>query len=135
MNTNPVFLSLRDKEIWDKVFKHGLSKFCGRQTLKSLKGYSLLADNISSNFLKAVFSKIYLVDSWMLCLICDHFHKLKPWIHKENQVFENSLNCFLTTSSQYSIFWEVCPEISFSTIFSLLAIPESKNLLRKKGTC
>ena len=28
--------------IWDKVFKSGLSKFCGRQSLKNLKGYSLL---------------------------------------------------------------------------------------------
>ena len=27
---------------WDKVFKSGLSKFCGRQTLKNLKGYGLL---------------------------------------------------------------------------------------------
>ena len=35
MNTN-----LRDN--WDKVFKNGLSKYCGRQSLKSFKGYSLL---------------------------------------------------------------------------------------------
>ena len=35
MNTN-----LRDN--WDKVFKNGLSKYCGRQPLKSFKGYSLL---------------------------------------------------------------------------------------------
>ena len=27
---------------WDKVFKSGLSKFSGRQTLKNLKGYGLL---------------------------------------------------------------------------------------------
>ena len=27
---------------WDKVFKSGLSKFCGRQHLKNLKGYGLL---------------------------------------------------------------------------------------------
>ena len=28
--------------IWDKVFNSELSKFCGRQPLKMLKGYSLL---------------------------------------------------------------------------------------------
>ena len=27
---------------WDKVFKSGLKKFCGRQPLKNLKGYGLL---------------------------------------------------------------------------------------------
>ena len=43
---------------WDKVFKSGLSKFCGGQPLKNLKGYGLL-----SIFLKAVFHKIYLVHS------------------------------------------------------------------------
>ena len=39
--------------IWDKVFKNGPSKICGRQPLKS--------------FLKAVFHKFYLVQSWILC--------------------------------------------------------------------
>ena len=59
--------------IWDRVFKSGLTKFCGRQPLKNLKGYGLLKQTISldgpSNFLKAVFRKIYLVHSSMLCLI------------------------------------------------------------------
>ena len=32
---------------WDKVFKSGLSKFCGRQPLKNLKGYGLLKQTIS----------------------------------------------------------------------------------------
>ena len=27
---------------WDKVFKSGLNKICGRQPLKNLKGYGLL---------------------------------------------------------------------------------------------
>ena len=39
---------------WDKVFKNGPSKICGRQPLKNLKG---------SNFLKALFHKFYLVHS------------------------------------------------------------------------
>ena len=54
------------KNIWDKVFKSGLSKFCGRQPLENLKGCGLL---ILSNFLKAVFRNIYLVLSWIFCLI------------------------------------------------------------------
>ena len=29
------------KNIWDKVFKKGPSKICGRQPLKDLKGYGL----------------------------------------------------------------------------------------------
>ena len=29
-------------DIWDKVFRSGLSKFCGRQSLRSFKGYGLL---------------------------------------------------------------------------------------------
>ena len=48
--------------IWDKVFKSGPSKICGRQTLKNLK---------PSNFLKTVFRKFYLVHSWILCPIYD----------------------------------------------------------------
>ena len=32
----------RNKHIWNKAFKSGLSKFCGRQALKNLKGYGLL---------------------------------------------------------------------------------------------
>ena len=35
----------RDK--WDKVFKNGPSKICGRQPLKKLKGYGLLKQTIS----------------------------------------------------------------------------------------
>ena len=35
------------KDIWDKAFKSGLSKFCGRQPLKYFKGYGLRQQNIS----------------------------------------------------------------------------------------
>ena len=48
---------------WDKVFKNGPNKICRRQSLKSLK-FKLE----TSNFLKAVFHKFYLVHSWILCL-------------------------------------------------------------------
>ena len=51
--------------IWVKVFKNVPSKICGRQPLKNLKWYGLQADQISSNLLKAVFHKFYLVDSWI----------------------------------------------------------------------
>ena len=53
---------------WDKVFKDGPSKTCGRQPLKNLKAYGLLeADHTPSNFLKAVFHKSYLIHSQILC--------------------------------------------------------------------
>ena len=47
--------------IWNKVFKNGPSKF-------------VEADHISSNFLKAVFHKFYLVHSWILCPIYSQSH-------------------------------------------------------------
>ena len=54
------------KHIWAKVFKSGLSKFCGRLPLKNLKG---LGRPYPVNFLKAVFHKFYLIHYWILCLI------------------------------------------------------------------
>ena len=46
------------------------SKACGRQPLENLKGYGLLdAEHTLSNFLKVVFNKFYLLDSWILCSI------------------------------------------------------------------
>ena len=65
------WLSILSNTIWDTVFKGGLSKLCGRQPSKILKGYVLLKQIISlpSNFLIAVFHKIYLVHSWILFLI------------------------------------------------------------------
>ena len=46
------------RHTWDKVFKDGPSKICGRQPLRSAS-----ADHINPNFLKAVFHKLYLVNS------------------------------------------------------------------------
>ena len=48
------------EKIWVYVLKNGPSKICGRQPLKKLKLYGLF---ITSNFLKAVFHKFYLVHS------------------------------------------------------------------------
>ena len=47
------------KYVWEKVFQSGSSKICGRQPLKNLKGYGLLA----------VLHKFYLVHAWILCPI------------------------------------------------------------------
>ena len=35
------------KGIWDKAFKSGPSKICGRQRLQNLKGYALLKQTMS----------------------------------------------------------------------------------------
>ena len=43
---------------WEKVFKTGPSKICGRQSLEDLKGYK--AGHATSNLLEAVFHKFYL---------------------------------------------------------------------------
>ena len=44
-------------------FKDGPSKICGRQSLKILNLCSVLADQITSSFLKAVLHNFCLVDS------------------------------------------------------------------------
>ena len=55
------------KNVGDKFFKSGLSKFCGRQPLKNLKGYGLLKFCLTKpypfNFLKTLCYKMYLVHS------------------------------------------------------------------------
>ena len=59
-----VFGIFKDTSIWDKVFKNGTSKICGRQLLKNLKRYDLpKADHTPSNFLKAVFHTFCVVHS------------------------------------------------------------------------
>ena len=62
--------------MWGKEFKNASSKIWGRQPLKNLRWYGIPrqtisiwyteADHITSNFLKAVFHKFYLVHSWIL---------------------------------------------------------------------
>ena len=61
--------------IWDKLFKSGLSKFCGRQPLKNLKGYDLLKQIIISfpskkeNNISAKRSTIYVDNTGNIILI------------------------------------------------------------------
>ena len=55
-------LNYFEKVIWNKAFKSGVSKLCGRQPLKNFKGYGFkMVSKI--NFLKAIFHKDYLVHS------------------------------------------------------------------------
>ena len=54
------------ENILAKLFKNGPSKIYRRQLWKKLK-----ADYITSNLLKAVFHKFYLVHSWIRCPLCD----------------------------------------------------------------
>ena len=69
MNTKiSVFVACIEAIILKKVFKSGPSKFRGRQPLKIFI-YHFSKDHIPWNFLKAVFHKIYLVLSWILCPI------------------------------------------------------------------
>ena len=53
--------------VWDKIFKKGPSKICGRQPLKNLEDYGPW--RTPSNFLKAVFHNFYLLHSWIHCPI------------------------------------------------------------------
>ena len=46
--------------IWDKVFKNGSSKICGRQPLKKLKGYGVLEQTISLQIFKGCLPQILL---------------------------------------------------------------------------
>ena len=51
---------------WDKLFKNGPSKSCGRRPLKSLK-LQVCLDHFTSNFSKAGFHEFYLVYSQIPC--------------------------------------------------------------------
>ena len=80
---SPYFQVLQqwDKYTCVKVFKNGPSKICGRQPLKNLKEYGLpRAGHTPSNYSKAVFHKVYLVHSWIVCVpyaIAFSFAKVK----------------------------------------------------------
>ena len=47
---------LRNRNIWDKVFKNGPIKICGRQPLKNLKEYGLLTLQIFQRLCSANFT-------------------------------------------------------------------------------
>ena len=58
------------KNLWDKVFKNGPSKICGRQPLKKLKGYEgiCLSRPYPFKFFRGCLPQMLLspIDSWML---------------------------------------------------------------------
>ena len=69
--------------VWDEVFKNGQSKICGKQPLKTLKGYDLLNFSAEksalllfdcSNFSGAVDLKID--DSFLDGSFLDYFYKV-----------------------------------------------------------
>ena len=98
-------------EKWDKIFKNGPSKICGKQPLKNLKWYGLL--HITS-FLKAVFQKFYLVHSWI------------PW----PKCFEISrgINTILICIIHWNrncFFWKGLNNWNLSVFFQLFAIIEN----------
>ena len=83
--------------IWDEVFKSGPSKICGGQPLKSLKGYDLRKQIISSRpYLFKVFKgclpQILLVHSRILCPIfnsrkCPQKYTIFSNLHKPSFFF------------------------------------------------
>ena len=106
----PQLKLLQSINIWDKVFKSGPSKICGRQPLKNLKGYCLLKQKISLQIIsKAVFHKFYLVYSWILCPI-SHYRKLLVELTENSDFFVRSTllrnfkfhGCFLSRFSKVS---------------------------------
>ena len=64
--------------IWNKLFKSGLSKFCGRQPLKNSYPFK---------FLKAVFHKIYSVYSGILFLMFLDFIEINSALSFSNMTF------------------------------------------------
>ena len=99
-----------------KVFKNGPSKICGRQLLKNLKWYGLPKQTIptTSNFLKAVFHKFYLVwpissKSNLTCLFVNSKYFLQHLFWQ---------NVFKTVN--YCVFFEIMLSIHGFTISILV---------------
>ena len=87
--------------IWLTV-KNGPSRICGRQPLKNLE--TAYADHITSNFLKAVFGKLYLGHSWIPLIILGNFLLRDFWKY-----------CVLWKCIFYNIFWRIVKlEYSFN---------------------
>ena len=92
---------------------------CGRQPLKKLKWYGVMrqTSNITSNFLKVVFHKFYLVHSWILCPIYNsgvQFHKMN--IYPTQEIIKGCL------SGKYCKHWVFFrPSITWNFLFNLFA--------------
>ena len=100
--------------IWEKVFKSWLSKFCGGQPFKKFEGiWSAEAyHHIPSNFLKAVFHKIYLVHSWILCPIQS---STLPWVWRSRESSHKSFFEVGYCSLNYFLHLQYFPKKVFHT--------------------
>ena len=58
--THQLLDELNTRYKWDKIFKSGPNKICGRQPLKHLKGYGLLSRPYPFNFFKGCLPQILL---------------------------------------------------------------------------
>ena len=84
--------------IWDKVFKNGLGKICGRQPLKNLKEYDLLKQTIQPfKFFKGCLPQT-LLDPFLNTLSHILLQKMDP-LQMSGRVLSAPLNCgvFLTS--------------------------------------
>ena len=52
------FFKIQLRYKWDKVFKNGPNKICGRQPVKNLKGHALLKQTISFQIFKGCLPQI-----------------------------------------------------------------------------
>ena len=59
MDVTQGLIYITSRCIWGKVFKSRLSKFCGRQPLKNLKGYGLLKGCLPQNLLSPLLNTLY----------------------------------------------------------------------------
>ena len=73
--------------IRDKVFKRGLSKFCGRQPLKNFKGYGLLKQTILQYLTDPFLNTLSHIQCWYECGIIFFMDSVlfKIWICLENK--------------------------------------------------
>ena len=99
--------------IWDKVFKNGASKICGRQPLNNLKGYGLPKQKV----LLSVFQffsnfKIILSSLWLSLNLQKNLFKkffiLKTswqngWSRSYNVVVESTLNMIYIHQAEISL--------------------------------
>ena len=99
------------RNIWNKVFKNGPSKICGKQPLKNLKGYGLLShivclsfkcwwlsrkeiptkkinDFLYDNYCDLVYAFTILSNVFLVSFLLVCYSTILQWIHcTENEVF------------------------------------------------
>ena len=84
-------------EIWDKVFKSGPSKICGRQLLKNLEGYGLLSKSYcyTNHCYLRVKGRTFISCNKVLLVLTSLFHY---FYQRSRKVFEDKvMNNFQAT--------------------------------------